>query len=164
MLSKVYEVIACARERSVTIALAESLTGGLILAELTSVTGASAVVVGGVVVYSNALKTSLLAVDEEMLDTVGPVSREVASVLAQNVRLVGVSSGVEATIGVSATGVAGPDTQAGKPVGTVYVGFATLNGVEVFELLLEGDRNQVRKQVVEFVCVQMLAIIKSCNL
>lgn len=99
-----------------TLAVAESLTGGLVLATLVSVPGASAVVRGGVVAYMTDVKTSVLGVDHELLALEGAVHPEVARQMAH-----GVVALVGADYGVATTGVAGPDPQDGRPVGEVHV-------------------------------------------
>lgn len=99
-----------------TVATAESLTGGLLAALLTEVPGASAVVRGGLVVYATELKATLAGVDPSLLDERGPVDPDVAVRLADGARAV-----CGARIGVGLTGVAGPDPPHGLPVGTVFV-------------------------------------------
>lgn len=99
-----------------TVAVAESLTGGLVLATLVSVPGASAVVRGGVVAYMTDVKTSVLGVDHGLLALEGAVHPEVAREMAR-----GVVALVGADYGVATTGVAGPDPQDGRPVGEVHV-------------------------------------------
>ena len=99
-----------------TVATAESLTGGLLAALLTEVPGASAVVRGGLVVYATELKATLAHVDAGLLDERGPVDPDVAVALADGAR-----AACGASIGVGLTGVAGPDPQHGMPVGTVFV-------------------------------------------
>ncbi|WCZ36702.1 Putative competence-damage inducible protein [Corynebacterium heidelbergense] len=99
-----------------TLAVAESLTAGMVCAHLASVPGASAVLSGGVVVYATDLKHTLAGVDEELLRQRGPVDPEVARQLAR-----GVAHTCGADVGVGLTGVAGPDPQDGHPVGEVYV-------------------------------------------
>lgn len=141
-------LIARLRERGLTIAAAESLTGGELTAELTRVPGASAVVLGGAVVYATALKHSLLGVDADLLATEGPVHPEVARQLAEGVRQRLAVDGRPADIGLATTGVAGPDPQGGRPVGTVFVGIATAAGTRVVELALQGDRATIRRLVV----------------
>ncbi|MGO4300592.1 CinA family protein [Leifsonia sp. RAF41] len=135
-------------ERRLTIAVAESLTGGLLTAELTSVPGASAVVLGGAVVYATELKHALLGVDADLLAADGPVHPEVARQLADGVRKRLAVDGRPADIGVSTTGVAGPDPQGGRPVGTVYVGVSSANGTRAVELGLSGDRDDIRRRTV----------------
>ena len=134
--------------RGLTIAAAESLTGGELTAELTRVAGASAAVVGGVVVYATSLKHSLLGVDQRLLDVEGPVHPEVARQLAEGVRERLAVGGRPADIGIATTGVAGPDPQGGRPVGTVFVGLATAAATHVVELSLEGTRSEIRERVV----------------
>jgi nicotinamide-nucleotide amidase len=136
-----------ARE-GLTVTAAESLTGGEVTAELTRVPGASAVVLGGVVVYATALKHTLLGVDADLLAEFGPVHPEVAVQLANGVRRRLAVGGREADYGVSTTGVAGPDAQGDKPVGTVYVGVSGPGSTRVVELALSGSRESIRRQVV----------------
>jgi nicotinamide-nucleotide amidase len=99
-----------------TVAVAESLTGGQVLATLTAVPGASQVVRGGVVVYATEAKTVLAGVSPELLDSLGPVDPQVARALAEGVR-----ARLSATFGVGVTGVAGPSEQAGHAVGEVHL-------------------------------------------
>ena len=128
-------VAALLRSRRATVATAESLTGGLLGAELTKSPGSSDVYAGGVVTYATALKQSLLYVPPD----VPAVSAESASAMARGAReLTG------ATYALSLTGVAGPGEQDGLPPGTVYVGLATPDEVVTRELRLPGDRARVR--------------------
>lgn len=122
-----------------TVAAAESLTGGLIGATLTQVPGASAVYLGGVVVYQTALKVTLGGVPAELLDREGPVSQSTAEALA-----VGVRTSTAADWGLAVTGVAGPSSQGGQPPGTVWIGLAGPSGVRSRLLQLDGDREQIR--------------------
>jgi len=132
-----------------TVAVAESLTGGAVLAELVRVPGASAVVRGGVVAYDTALKQSLLGVDPVMLAAHGPVHPDVASAMAEGVRAVAAVGGHPADLGVATTGVAGPDAQGGAPVGLVYVAVADAERTLVREHRFSGDRAAVRRQALE---------------
>jgi len=122
-----------------TLATAESLTGGLLGAMITTVPGASAVYRGGVVAYATELKVSLLGVPAEVVAEYGVISRECAAAMALSVR-----DRAGATYGLGLTGVAGPDLQEGRPAGTVFVGLATPAATEVVELALVGDRYAVR--------------------
>ena len=134
-----------------TVAVAESLTGGLVSAALTDVAGASAVVRGGVLAYAADLKTSVLGVDRELLAKVGAVDGDVAEQMAAGVReLMGT------TYGLATTGVAGPDPADGNPVGTVYVAVVGPRSSRVKPLALTGDRAQIRAQSVLAV-LQLLA-------
>jgi nicotinamide-nucleotide amidase len=153
------DIIADLVRRRLTIAVAESLTGGLLVAELIGVPGASAVVSGGVVAYNTALKHSLLGVDAALLASRGAVDPDVAVAMAEGVRLACAVDGVPASIGLSTTGVAGPDPQDGKPVGTVFIGVATASGTRVFDLTLGGSRNALRRRVVSESLVQLKKVL-----
>jgi nicotinamide-nucleotide amidase len=133
------EVLGELAGRGRTLAVAESLTGGLLSATLTAVPGASRSFRGGVVVYATDLKASLGGVPPDMLSQHGPVSAPVAQALADQAR-----NQLGASYGLALTGVAGPDRQDGKPVGTVYVGLAGPDGHDVTLLNLSGDRAQIR--------------------
>lgn len=129
------------RERSATISVAESCTGGLVLSRLTDVAGSSAYVVGGAVVYSNVLKTSLTGVPEELIAEHGAVSEPVAVALASGIR-----ERTRADIGVGVTGIAGPGGgSARKPVGTVAIAVVTPGGVtRVRTFAFVGGRPQIK--------------------
>ena len=131
-----------------TIAVAESLTGGLVVAELVSVPGASAVVRGGVVAYATELKSTLLGVDAELLAARSPVDPEVARQMAEGVRRRLGSDGRPADIGLATTRVAGPEGQAGHPVGEVWLGLAMDGVLEARGLTLGGDRASIRTATV----------------
>ncbi len=122
-----------------TVAVAESLTGGLVTAALTDVAGASVVVRGGVLAYATDLKAKVLGVDEVLLARAGAVDADVAEQMADGVR-----SLMGATYGLATTGVAGPDPADGKAVGTVYVAVAGPGSSRVKALRLSGDRTGIR--------------------
>lgn len=132
-------VLAALRRRGETLAVAESLTGGLLTARLVDVPGASAVLRGGVVAYATDLKHRLLGVDSDLLARRGPVDGEVAGRLADGARL-----RLDADWGLATTGVAGPQPQDGLPVGTVFLAVGGPPGRWVRRLELSGDRPQVR--------------------
>lgn len=134
--------------RRLTIAVAESLTGGLLVAELVRIPGASVVVAGGVVAYQTPLKHTLLGVDQTLLAEHGAVHPEVARQMAAGVRTALAVHGRPADIGVSTTGVAGPDEQDGHSVGTVYLGLSFGDKVRAIPITLAGDRAQIRAQTV----------------
>jgi nicotinamide-nucleotide amidase len=137
-------LVAEARERSVTLGCAESLTGGLIAGAITSVAGSSEVMLGGVVSYAVSVKHAVLGVDQRVLDGVGPVSRECAAQMAEGARRV-----LGSDIAVAVTGIAGPGgTEPGKPVGTVWFGLATPGGTRCERMLFDGDRTCVRLRTV----------------
>ena len=125
--------------RGETVAVAESLTGGLLSATLSQRPGSSATYRGGLVVYATDLKDSLAGVPEGLLATHGAVSAETAEALAAGAR-----TRLGATWGLGVTGVAGPSEQEGKPVGTVHVALAGPTGVQVRTMRLPGDRDRVR--------------------
>jgi nicotinamide-nucleotide amidase len=131
-----------------TVGVAESLTGGLVVASLVTVPGASACVRGGIVAYDTALKASLLGVDAGFLAEHGPVQPKVARQMAEGVRGAMAVAGARADVGVATTGIAGPTSPDGQPVGTVHIGVATALGTRVESLLLEGTRDEIREQTV----------------
>jgi nicotinamide-nucleotide amidase len=130
-------------ERRETVAVVESLTGGLLAATLVTVPGVGAVFRGGLVVYATDLKATLAGVPEELLDERGPVDPDVAAALARGGR-----ERCRADWGLSTTGVAGPDPQNGVPVGTVYVAVSGPTS-EVRKLTLASDRATIRAAAVE---------------
>lgn len=127
-----------------TVATAESLTGGRLAAALTEVPGSSEVYAGGVVSYATAVKVATLGVPEEVVEKYGVVSAECASAMAAGVRRL-----LGTTYALATTGVAGPDAQEGKPVGTVYVAVAGPDGVATNALSLAGDRSEIQAASVE---------------
>jgi nicotinamide-nucleotide amidase len=130
--------------RGETLAVAESLTGGLLAATIVDVPGASAAFRGGLVVYATDLKATLAGVPSPLLSSHGPVDPAVAAALAAGAR-----ERCGADWGVSTTGVAGPDAADGKPVGRVYVAVAGPSEPIVRELNLPGDRAEIRRGTVE---------------
>lgn len=119
------DIIRVATARGVTIAVAESLTGGDLVSALIGVPGASVVVRGGVVAYATELKATVLGVDTTLLAVEGAVHPDVARQMAAGVRRVCAGAGRPAALGVATTGVAGPDPQDGAPVGRVFIGIST---------------------------------------
>ena len=126
-----------------TVAVAESLTGGLVTAALTEVAGASVVVRGGVLAYATDLKASVLGVDAVLLAQAGAVDADVAEQMASGVR-----SLMTATYGLATTGVAGPDEVDGRPVGTVFVAVVGPGTSRGKALSLAGNRGDVRAHAV----------------
>lgn len=127
-----------------TVAVAESLTAGLVCAAVAGVPGASAVLRGGVVAYATDVKAALLGVDADLLAAHGPVHPDVARQMAQGVR-----SRLGADLGLATTGVAGPGPDRGRAAGTVFVAVAQAAGVHVRALQLRGDRDEVRRESTE---------------
>ena len=142
------DVVGILVARRLTIAVAESLTGGMLVAELISVPGASAVVRGGVVAYATPLKHTLLDVDAGLLARRGAVDAEVARQMAAGARERLAVDGVPAAIGLATTGVAGPDPQDGHPVGEVWLGLAIGEELLAKRLELEGGRRAIRAATV----------------
>ncbi|MFB7916074.1 CinA family protein [Streptomyces sp. NPDC056061] len=135
--------------RGETLAVAESLTGGLVAAELTSVPGASRSFLGSVTAYATPVKRELLGVDGALLAERGAVDPAVALQMAAGVRRL-----LGADWGAATTGVAGPDPQDGKPVGTVFVAVAGPDGTRnMTALRLNGGRTDIRKESVRNVLV-----------
>ncbi|MFZ3132339.1 MAG: competence/damage-inducible protein A [Desulfosporosinus sp.] len=133
------------KNEQLTIATAESCTGGLLGAALTQEPGSSGFYLGGVVSYSNSLKQGLLGVSEESLNKYGAVSEEVAREMAAGIR-----SKAGSDLAISTTGIAGPDGgSAQKPVGLVYVGLAAPEGIQVEKIQLYGERESVRQLTVQ---------------
>jgi nicotinamide-nucleotide amidase len=147
------EILARLRGRGETLAVAESLTGGLLAATLVDVPGASAVFRGGLVVYATDLKASLAGVPADLLVARGPVDPDVARALARGAR-----ERCAADWGLATTGVAGPEPQDGQPVGRVYVAVAAPEFSEVRELTLTGDRAVIRAGSV----TAALALLAEC--
>ncbi|MGP3986690.1 CinA family protein [Streptomyces sp. 3N207] len=130
-------VLALLTGRSQTLAVAESLTGGLLAAEITAVPGASRAFRGSVTAYATALKRDVLDVDGALLEERGAVDAEVALQMARGVR-----TALSADWGLATTGVAGPEPQDGQPVGTVYVAVVGPTAAAVVEKLqLESGRS-----------------------
>lgn len=136
------EVVARAlTENRATIAVAESCTGGMVAERLTNVPGSSSYFLGGVVCYSNELKTSLVGVPKDLIDAKGAVSSEVALALADGIR-----KRTGATIGIGTTGIAGPGGGTPeKPVGLVHIGIADQQGAIEKAVRFPGDRDRIRR-------------------
>lgn len=149
-------VLAALVERGWTLGVAESLTGGALAAEFVSVPGASASLRGAIVAYATPVKHTLLGVDDALLDAHGPVHPDVALQMAAGVRGALNVDGAPADVGVSTTGIAGPDSPDGQPVGTVHVAVVTPDSsvTEVFRFA--GDRAEVRARAVD-AAIDMLA-------
>lgn len=138
--------------RGLTVALAESCTGGLVAATLTEIPGSSGYFLGGIVPYANGAKESLLGVPPAMLAAHGAVSAQVARTMAISTR-----ERFWASIAASVTGIAGPDGgTAGKPVGLTYIGLADAGAVDVHRHLWAGDRTANRHATVRAVLLWLI--------
>lgn len=148
------KVLQALESRGWSLALAESLTGGLLADAFVSVPGASKVLRGSIVAYATEVKHELLGVDESLLAEVGAVDPGVAIEMA-----VGAANRLGADVGLSATGVAGPDEQDGNPVGTVFIGIVTPNQSDVLPLQLAGSRQEIREQAASAAVDALLALL-----
>lgn len=135
------EVLRMLAESDQTLAVAESLTGGMVASELTAVPGASRSFRGSVTAYATELKHRVLGVDAGLLAAEGAVNAQVAEEMAAGVRRV-----MGASWGIATTGVAGPDPQDGQPVGTVFVSVSGPEGRKTARLRLNGSRTEIRKE------------------
>ncbi len=132
-------------QKSLTISVAESCTGGLIGHMITSVPGSSAYFMGGIISYSNQAKSDLLSISPDMLKQYGAVSGETAREMAKGVR-----ERFNTDIGLSVTGIAGPDGGTKeKPVGTVYMGLSFDKELISLKYLFKGTREQIKQQTAE---------------
>ncbi len=139
---------------SLTIAVAESLTGGMLASEMVSVPGASKAFAGGVVTYCDAAKRSMTGVSGETLERFGAISAQAAEQMAE-----GAAKAFETDIGISTTGNAGPDADEKKPVGLVYIGFYKDGTAGSIEFSFSGNRDEIRKAAAEKaaeICVKLI--------
>lgn len=133
------------RERGLSLALAESCTGGLIASRVTDVPGSSSYFLAGMVTYSNEAKEKFLGVAAESIREYGAVSKEVAKEMAQGIR-----RATGADIGLGVTGIAGPTGGSPeKPVGLVYIGIASARGTLVRRFQFQGGRLEIKAQTAD---------------
>ncbi|MEY9994784.1 nicotinamide-nucleotide amidase [Streptomyces sp. V4I8] len=164
MSSPAADVVRLLAVKGETVAVAESLTGGLVAAEMTAAPGASKAFRGSVTAYATELKHELLGVDATLLEQHGAVNPQVAAQMA-----VGVRKALGADWGIATTGVAGPEEQDGQPVGTVFVavdgpagrGSGSAGGGKVEALRLNGDRAEIRMESVRSVLALLLTELAS---
>lgn len=149
------EVIELLVARGETVAVAESLTGGMLAAALTAIPGASAAFRGAVVAYATDLKAALLDVPPALLDRHGAVHPAVAAAMAE-----GVGRRLASGIGAATTGVAGPDPADGRPVGTVHIAVSTGRGTTVRSLALSGGRHRIRVATVERTLGLLISVLR----
>jgi nicotinamide-nucleotide amidase len=152
ILARAEQALAACRAAKLTVATAESCTGGLIAATLTAIAGSSDVVLGGFVTYANAAKTEMVGVPPNIIDAVGAVSEAVARRMAS-----GAQHRTQADIAIAVTGVAGPGGGSeSKPVGLVWLGLARAgHPVQARRMVFPGDRANVRRLTVA-TALQML--------
>ena len=150
------DLVALLASRGLTLATAESCTGGLLAGRVTSVSGASAVFMGGIVSYDNSVKRALLGVPAETLVSHGAVSAETATAMADGVR-----GRIGTSLGVSTTGIAGPTGAVpGKPVGTVYIAVSGLGETIARRHNFTGDRDSVRAQACDAALLMLVERIR----
>ncbi len=156
MQSNAAKVLAALEERGWKLAIAESLTGGLLAADFVAVPGASRVLLGSITAYQNSIKENMLDVPAGDLVQFGAVSAEVAEAMALGIQTK-FADGNQSIVGISTTGVAGPDADGDKPVGLVYVGLAIPGlPVQSFELKLDGSRDEIREAAVRSAVSELL--------
>lgn len=149
------DVIAALKGR--TLATAESCSGGGIGAALTAVPGSSAVYKGGVISYTNEIKSALLNVDPQLLTREGAVSASVAEAMA-----IGARKALAADVAVSVTGLAGPGgDEYGNPVGTVFIGYSDRTHTVSEHYFFPGDREQVRKLAIDAALNMIIKEVRS---
>lgn len=144
--SEAERLVARLTELAWNVAVAESLTGGLVVASIVDVAGASSVLRGGIVAYATDVKQTLLGVDETLLEAHGPVHPRVARQMAEGVRRALASGDMSADVGIATTGIAGPDSPDGQPVGTVHLAVSTPLGSRVESVVLSGSREDIRAE------------------
>jgi nicotinamide-nucleotide amidase len=132
------------QEKNLTIAVAESLTGGLVAASLTEIPGASKVFKGSITAYVDEIKQNVLEVNEETITKFTSISEQVALEMAINVRTI-----MKSDIGISTTGVAGPEKSAGFAPGLVFVAISIGDHNMCQKLEITGDRSKIRNQTVQ---------------
>ncbi|WP_298038111.1 CinA family protein [uncultured Microbacterium sp.] len=142
-------LVSALLEQGWTLGIAESLTGGALASEVVSVPGSSGTLLGAVVAYATPVKATLLGVEESLLDEHGPVHARVAEQMAEGVRSCVAVEGRVADVGVSTTGIAGPASPDGQPVGTVHIGVAGPFGTSSERFVFSGGRAEIREQTVQ---------------
>lgn len=133
-------------KQKLTIATAESITGGLVAKMITDVPGSSDILKESFVTYAIEAKIKILGVDKNIIDNYGVVSKEVAEDMAKKLKKL-----TGRDICISTTGNAGPTVCDDKPVGRVYVGIYFKDDLKVYELNLSGERNDIRQQTADFI-------------
>ena len=157
------------KKRRIKLITAESLTGGLILAEFTKIPGSSEVVWGGFITYSPQAKIKLVGVNPEIIEKYGVVSKETAEEMALGAlnSFLGKNPNIPQAIAIAVTGVAGPDSLEGKPVGTVFMGIADSlkRNIEckTVEFHFSSDRNRIREKTVESAAKELFALIRAAR-
>jgi len=139
------EIVELLLQKNLSLSITESCTGGLIFHELTNIPGSSKVLKAGIVAYSNEAKNKILNISKNLLEEFGAVSSEVAEAMCKNVSVL-----LDADIGLSTTGILGPDSIEGKPVGLVYIAVGNPQKILLREYRLNGNRLQNKLQASKF--------------
>lgn len=155
MFPEAVVIIDLAKTASVTLATAESLTGGLVCASLVSAPGASAVVRGGIVAYNTAVKVSALQVSPILIEREGPVAHAVALAMAR-----GALTTLGADVAVATTGVAGPDPHGGCEPGTVVIAVVGPDSHRVKTVHIEGNRDDVMHEAVSVALEELTQVLQ----
>lgn len=138
-------------ENGLTLGSVESFTGGLFASTITSISGASKFYKGSFITYATEEKINLLRIPEELVQQYGVVSKEIAYHMANNARQL-----LNVDVCVSFTGNAGPEAMENKPVGEVHIGIATKDDARIYSLNLSGNRDEIRRQAVEFALKKLI--------
>jgi len=142
-------------QNNLTIATAESCTGGLLGAVFTSIPGSSTFYKGGFVVYSNDLKIKLLNIEEKIINNFGAVSKECSEAMANSLQFL-----TNANINISITGIAGPDGGTpDKPVGTIFSTFIFNNKKNTYHFKFNGTRNQIREKIIKKILEELFKFL-----
>lgn len=150
-MSTAKKIIDLLREQKKFLVLAESVTGGLLTAAFTQVSGASDVLLTGIVAYDTKLKHELLGVSNQLLENQGPVDPEVVAQMAEGLRSkISNKTGIDLSqiVAIATTGVAGPSPQGNKPVGELYIAISQDSVTKVFAHQLEGERVEIQNSAV----------------
>lgn len=150
------ELIALLKAKNLTIGSCESFTAGLFCASLASVSGASAVLKGGIVTYATCIKTDVVHVDAEIVEQYGVISKECAIEMAKKAKQL-----LDVDICVSFTGNAGPSAMEGKPAGEVYCAIAYGKDITAYKLEIKEERNKVREEAVRIMCQKLCELLTS---
>ena len=144
------------RKHKATLSIAESITGGGIGSELTSIAGSSEVFQGGVIAYSDEVKINELGVSKTLIKKLSAVSEEVAKEMA-----IGVRKKFKTDFSIATTGVAGPGRAYGQKAGTVWIAISSPNNTVAIQLALSGDRNSIRKATIESAFALLSRILRA---
>lgn len=150
------ELIALLKAKNLTIGSCESFTAGLFCASLASVSGASAVLKGGIVTYATCIKTDVVHVNAEIVEQYGVISKECAIEMAKKAKQL-----LDVDICVSFTGNAGPSAMEGKPAGEVYCAIAYGKDITAYKLQIKEERNKVREEAVRIMCQKLCELLTS---